>query len=431
MSKNQSESTETIAAFVGIDWGDQRHVVCVLDHQRAESEPGQTGQLKTEPLDHEPEAIAAWAETMRRRFDGQTVAVALEQSRGGLVHALMQYDHLRLYPINPKQAARYREALSVSGKKSDPFDARMLARMLREHHDHLRPWTPDDVLTRRLARLGEVRRKMVENRKKLGQQLTDVLKLYFPQVLDLVGELYAPATLELLRRWPSLRQLQRAHPKTLRTFFRGQGRRNDEKIDANIQAIRDFLPLTRDVAIIEPNAMYVQVMIQQIQSLNEAIERFEAQIAELFPQHESAELFRSLPGAGAALAPRLLVAMGDDRQRFESAEEVQCYSGIAPVTRQSGKSRHVNRRYACPKFIRQTFHEFADHARKWNGWSKAYYQQLRAQGKRHHAAVRALAFKWIRIIFRMWKTKTPYDDARYVESLKKRHSPLVKFLESC
>jgi len=120
---------------------------------------------------------------------------------------------------------------------------------------------------------------------------------------------------------------------------------------------------------------------------------------------------------------------GTDRDRFDTAEEIQNYSGIAPVTRQSGKVRHVSRRYACPKFLRQTFHEFADHARKWSAWSKAFYNMKIAAGFKHHAAVRALAYKWIRVLFYLWKTRTVYDEAVYIEQLKKRNSPVINFLE--
>jgi hypothetical protein len=99
--------------------------------------------------------------------------------------------------------------------------------------------------------------------------------------------------------------------------------------------------------------------------------------------------------------------------------------GIAPVTKRSGKSCHIQRRFACPKFLRQTFHEFADHARQWSSWSKAYYEAHRAKGKKHHATVRSLAFKWIRIIYRLWQNRSTYDEAHYLATLEKRHSPLA------
>jgi transposase len=414
-----AEPALAYAAFVGIDWADQKHKVCLLDGPR---------QTETD-LEHTPEAIADWAMSLRKQFGGLPVAVAVEQARGGLVHALMQYDHLVLFPINPKQAARYREALSVGGKKDDPFDAKMLARFLRDHLDTLRPWKPDDALTRELARLCELRRNIVESRKQTVQQLTATLKQYFPQALRLADPLHGPLALELLRRWPTLKALQRAHPGKLKELF-GHYQRNEEKVAALVAEIRTFQPLTSDAAIIQPNGMFVELLIKQIEQLNSAVERFDRQIEKLFAQHEDAAIFKSLPGAGAALAPRLCTAMGTDRDRFGDASNVQSYVGIAPVTKRSGKSCHVQRRYACPKFLRQTFHEFADHARKWSPWSKAYYQSHRNQGAKHHAAVRALAFKWIRIIFRLWKNRTTYDEAQYLVQLQKTHSPLAIVLKT-
>lgn len=416
----QTSQTESFAAFVGIDWADKEHAICVLSGD----------QMTFEQIEHSAEAIAQWAERMHQQFDGRPVAVAIEQSRGGLFHALMQYEHLILFPINPKQAANYRKALSCSGAKSDPADADMLARFVREHHDQLREWKGDTAETRLISRLCELRRKIVETRKSVVQRLTSTLKLYFPAALDLAGPLQGPLALELLGRWPSLKELQRANPKTLQKFFRRHGRRNDEQVKEQVQQIRAIRPLTEDAAIIKPNALYVGMLVKQIEQLNESVVKFDEQIATVFAKHEDAALFRSLPGAGEALAPRLLAAMGSDRERFSEAKEVQAYCGIAPVTRRSGQACHVSMRRACPKFIRQTFHEFADHARKWSPWSKAYYGHLRDQGKRHHAAVRALAFKWIRIIFQMWKTRTPYDENRYQQQLQRRNSPLAKLIPS-
>lgn len=418
MSLRQTSTHEAFAAWVGLDWADQKHAVCVLDG---------TSQLEQE-LEHSPEAIAAWAADLRRRFDGRPVAVALEQSRGALIYALMQYEHLRLFPINPKQLARYREALSVGGKKDDPADARLLARFLRDHQDVLRVWKPDDAQTRELGRLCELRRKMVEDRKKTVQQLTATLKQYYPQALEVAGELHQPQALELLRRWPTLQALQRAHPGSVRRCFSRSGRRNQEKVEALVETIRAFQPLTEDQAVIRPNALYAGLLVKQIEQLNRAVSSLDEQIAHRFAEHPDAVVFRSLPGAGAALAPRLLTACGSDRQRLEAASNLQAYAGIAPVTERSGASCRVHRRYACPKFIRQTFHEFADQARRWSPWSKAYYQLLRERGKKHHAALRALAFKWIRIIFRMWQTHTTYDEAKYLEQLKKNGSPIAKRL---
>ena len=400
------------AAFVGIDWADEEHAVCVLDGER----------LRREVLPHTPEAIAAWAARLARDFGSRPVAVMLEQSRGALMHALLQYPQLVLYPINPKQAARYREALVHSGKKDDPTDAECLARFVREHHRELRAWQPADAATRQLAQLVELRRKAVESRKQTAQQCEARLKQYFPLALDL-GD--AALWIAVVERWPTQQALARANPATLRKFFAQHGRRNEDQVNELIARIRAAAPLTADRAIIDPSALAVKFLVKELRVLEAAVAEFDAAIAQCFAAHPDAELFRSPPGAGAALAPRLLVAFGTDRGRFATADEVQAYSGIAPVTKRSGKSCHVTKRHFCNKFLRQTFHEFADHARKWSTWSKAFYDHLRTRGHPHHAAVRCLAFKWIRILFRCWKNRQPYDEARYLQQLRSKGVPYL------
>lgn len=217
---------------------------------------------------------------------------------------------------------------------------------------------------------------------------------------------------------------------TLRKFFCDHRRRDEDAVNRLIETIRAARPLTSDQAMIAPRAAYTAALLQQIATLNQAISELEGVIEKLFSQHADAAIFQSLPGAGAALAPRLCAALGTNRQRFDAAANVQALSGIAPVTKASGQSRLVQRRYACPAFLRQTFHEFADHSRKHCAWAKALYRHYRASGKKHHAAIRALAFQWIRIIFKMWQTHTCYDDARYQHQLQLKNPDLAKNLAS-
>ncbi len=410
--------------LIGLDWADREHAVCRLLPD---------GGTEHRQLEHTPEAIADWLAGLRKQFPGRPIRIALEQSRGALMNALRRFAdlELELYPINPKQLARYRDAIHPSGAKSDPDDAQLLARFLQNHQEQLLPFVADDPETRRLAELSELRRKLVDDRKTLVQKLEGTLKLYFPQLLEwCAGKSRQPLLLAVLRRWPSLGDLKRAHPKTLRTFLAEHGLRNPDQQTEWIDNVRPATPLTEDASLIEPRAMYAQSLGRQIEELNEAIAKFEKQLDEATAAHPDHELFRSLPGAGDVLTPRLIVAMGSDRDRYQDAGDVQSKSGIAPITKQSGKTRLVLSRIACPKFLRQTFHEFADQARRWSDWSRAFYQMKRAAGMSHHAAVRALAFKWIRIIFRMWQTGTPYSEMKYQEQLTIRNSPVWNLLET-
>ena len=156
--------------------------------------------------------------------------------------------------------------------------------------------------------------------------------------------------------------------------------------------------------------------------------RFDDAIAEIAPTLPDYALFSALPGAGAQLAPRLLVAFGEQRERFASAHEFQRYAGVALVTERSGNKHWVHWRWQCPTFLRQTLVEWAAQTITRSFWAGAYYRQQRDKGCTHQAALRALAFKWVRILYRCWQTRTPYDESTYLQALQRRGSPLLKQL---
>ncbi len=424
LNESQVEPNE-YAAFVGIDWADKRHAVCLATGH---------GDHEIAPLDQSPEAIDAWAQALHQRFDGRPIGVCIESRRGALISALLKYPWLVLYPINPRQLSSYRDAVNPSGAKDDDGDAGLLCDFLRLHRQQLRPLELEDAATREIRGLAEGRRKLVDLRTKLGNQLRQQLKECFPQALELAGKsMYAEAFLKLLAKFPSLKALQRASPRKLIRYLPRRRKAKDEPaggIDPRVTRLRASVPLVDDRAIVAAGTRMIEALVQQLLALNESIRKYDRDLASLMETHPDAELFRSLPGAGAAMAPRLIAAFGADRERFATAQNVQTASGIAPITVQSGKSRATRRRRACSKFVRQTFHEFADHSLKKSAWALACYRMLRARGKRHHAALRGLAFKWIRILFRCWQNRTPYDETRYLQVLKRTNSPLLAFIEA-
>jgi hypothetical protein len=164
-------------------------------------------------------------------------------------------------------------------------------------------------------------------------------------------------------------------------------------IDQRISQISNAVPLTNDSAIIEPLSLSVQIYAVQLHSLIRAVQLFDKQIAETFAQHPDHDIFDSFPGAGQVCAPRLAAAFGTDRSRWQAAVEMQSHSGIAPVTERSGDSKWIHHRLACPKFMKQTFHEFSDQSIRFSKWARAHYDELRSRGKDHHAALRALGLQ--------------------------------------
>jgi transposase len=406
------------AAFVAIDWADKKHCWKLL---AAGSETPEEGTLE-----NTPEALSVWAAHLQERFGGRPIAVGLEQSRGSLVYALCKYPHLVLYPIHSTTSARYRQAFFPSGAKDDPVDTTLLLDLLTRHRDRLRRLDPETPETRLLQMLVEQRRKLVDERTRYSNQLTAWLKMYFPQVLSWIDNIDSPMGCDLLKRWPSLEQLQRVNPAKLRDFFTTHNCRSAQRIQERIDAIYQAIPAVQDTALLEAGPVSVQALAQIIQALNSAIADFDQRLESAANNHPEAPLFVGLPGAGPALRPRSIAAFGTQRQRYQNAGELQSYAGIAPVTERSGGTQWIHVRRACPKFLRQTFHEFASHSIHKSTWARAYYRSQRDLNKSHHAAVRALAFKWIRVLYACWRDRQPYDEATYARSLEKRNSPLAK-----
>jgi len=408
-------SEPDFVAFVGIDWGDQKHCwkLMVAGAQTIEA-----GELK-----QTPEELSSWALALHHRFGGRPIAVALEQSRGALVYQLSQYPHLWLYPVNPAAAACYRQAFYPSGSKSDPGDSKLLLELVVHHRDRLRRSAPETAETRLLRMLVEQRRQLVNEKTRWNNRLKAALKTYFPQVLEWI-DIDTVLGCDLLERWPTLQLLQRAHPGTLRKFFREHNCRSASRLKERVDAIYQATPAVEDTALLEGESAIAASCVAQIRALLASIAKLDLQIATLTSQHPEAPLFAQLPGAGAALQPRLIVAFGTQRDRYASASELQAYSGIAPVTESSGHSRWVHVRWVCPTFLRQTFHEFAACSVSHSEWARAFYDTKIAAGKSHHAAVRALAYKWIRILFRCWKDGRPYNEQFFLQVLAKRNSPL-------
>jgi transposase len=416
-----NQDNQSFAAFIGLDKSDKK--INVTLQQCAIS------KIERSIIKGGAEALHAWVAMLCARFPGQQVAICLEQPAAGLIHALMGYDFVVLYPINPATLARYREAFTPSRAKDDPADADFLCELVSLHRQQLQAWQPDDVCTRKLRHLTQARRSSVNMRTRLSNQLKALLKGYFPQALELCGEdLSTPMACALLQKWPSLQQLKKARPETIRRFYYAQNARRGDVIEKRLALIARAVPLTNDPALIESSIITVQALTLGLRAAHTAISRYDREIARTFSQHPDASLFAALPGSGTVYSPRLLAAFGSRRERFQSAQAMLNFSGIAPVLKRSGQSTTIHRRYARPLFLHQSFIEYANESIRHSLWARAFYQMHKSAQKSHWVIIRALAYKWIRILFRCWQQCTPYDEIRYLKSLQKTGSPLLQYL---
>jgi len=408
-------------AIIGMDWADKKHDVCV---QATES-----GQRQFYQVAHKAEKIDEWARSLYRRYGGP-IAVALELSKGPIVSALQKYDFFVIFPIDPTTLANYRKTFTLSGAKDDPTDAEFALELLLCHTDRFQPLKPQSTEMRTLMTLVEQRRRLMNDRVRITNRLRNALKHYYPQALEWFDHIDTQLFCDFIQRWSSLAQARRARNATLAKFFREHNMNRKALLERRITAIKSAMPLTTDEAVIVPYRLQALTLVAQLKVALESIRIYDDEIAALAPQHPDYDLFNALPGAGPSLAPRLLVAFGEQRERFANAAEVQKYAGIAPVTKRSGQTTWIHWRWQCPTFLRQTFVEWAAQTINKSYWAGLYYYQQRAKGCSYQAAVRALAFKWIRILYRCWVTRTPYDEAKYLKALQDRGSPLLMTAET-
>lgn len=276
-----------------------------------------------------------------------------------------------------------------------------------------------------MAPLVEHRQRLVGDKGRLTNRLTRALTNSFPHVLRWFQDKDTAIFGDFLSRWPTRKAAPLARRTTLESVFRAHHVRSADVITTRIEAIQSAMAWTTDAGVITPNALLVQALVAQLRVTLQVIADFDTAIAQRAQEHPDFSCFDALPGAGAVFAPRLLVAFGEPRERYASAEALPKYAGMAPGTERRGKKSWVPWRLQCPKCLRQTFVEWAAESTRHSFWAQVYSQQQRAKGKAHQAAVRALAFKGIRILSRCWQERTPYDESVYLQALNRRSAPLL------
>jgi len=411
------------AAYVAFDWADQKHDVHILDARSRRRE-----HLE---IEHSPEALTDFVNLLRGRFGPGPIALAVELKRGPLINFLCAFEFIDICPVKTTTLSHYRKAFYPSGAKSDPLDCALILEILVKHPDRLEsPWEPDTPETRLLGELAEARRGFVDGLTALSQKLRACLKGYYPLAIDILGgTLDNRLACDLLLRWPTLEELQKARGSTLRNFFHRHNCRSEKRIAEALQLRREALPLTSDPAIIAGGRLRAVTLLKQMRTLLPAIQEYDARIAELFDAHPDAFIFASLPGAGEVIAPRLLAAVGTRRGRFAHRDNLCQYNGCAPVSESSGKQAWIHWRWAAPVFVRQSFVELARWSIGHCRWVRAYNELLRERGDGFQTRLRKIGFKWSRVIFRCWKDRTAYDESRYLERLQATGSPIWSKLQ--
>jgi transposase len=411
--------TSANVLWAGVDWADEEHQVCVVDT---------AGKVvEAFAIAHQAEALAGLARRLRAL--GQVAGVAIETPRHLLVTQLLA-DGFEVYAVNPSVSHKWCEALSVAGATDDPSQAFALADGLRHHHERLRPLLPDDPATRQLALWCAGECDLIEEQTSLVNKLQALLKEFHPAALEWFEDWTCPSAWDFVVAFPTPQAILGASEKKLYGFLARHHIGASPRWQERIAARTDAPPWPRDPIAETAAPAHVASLVALLRTLQGQLRKFRARIEQLFRDHPDAAIFDSLPGAGRKLAPRLLSHFGTQRERFESARPLQQLSGAAPVTVQSGKHKKVCFRHACQKSFRNALHQFAFCSLRKSEWARASYHRARERGQSHAHALRTVGYQWLKIIYRMWVTRTPYNEAIYLASLIRHRSPLIAWMQS-
>lgn len=409
---------DQLTHFVGFDWASDHHDVVVVDRAGTivcsfrfddTAEGWQSFRAKLAPLG--------------------PLGVVVETRSGAVVERLLN-SGLTVFPISPKAAERYRDRKAPSGTKNDQLDAWSAADALRTDGHAWRALVPDDAATQELRLLCRDEVHLIELRTALVLQLRAALGEYFPTALRLFDDWTVRAAWAFVVRFPTPAAARDAGRKACKTFFREHGLSRGELLKQRLAILDQADALAGSPAVTAAKSRLAVTLARQLLLLDEQLDEQRHAIEARFEAHADHAIFASLPGAGSKLAPRLLSEFGSDRARFDSPEAVQCYGGSAPVSFQSGQIKRVRLRRACNRLLRAALHLWANLSRRKSIWAAAYYKQKRTEGKSHACALRCLAQRWLKILWRMWQTRTPYDESQHLANQRQHGSWVTQLLEA-
>lgn len=398
--------------YIGVDWADQAHAVWVGD---------ETGtQVAARLVKQTVEGLSEWGRWLDEcRAQGSELWAAIEKPEGRLVDFLLDHGVV-VYPINPKALDRARDRFRMSQSKSDVFDAWVLAEFLRTDHSHLQPLVPNSEPAQELKLLTRDYHRLVRQQTRLLNQLTATLKEYYPLPLAVFEDLKTAVARDFLSTHP-MPQAVAALTRTQWTkFARAHGLSAARTAELWEQLQQPQLPVPAHV--VRAKARLVRVLVAELGTVGDAVDEYRKAVEDFFARMPAAEWARTLPGGkSGTTVPTLWAELGDADGHWQGFRHLQAEAGAVPVTKRSGKSQVVHFRFACNLHLRYAVYWLAFLSLRQSEWARVYYQRHRARGHSHHRALRALGAKWLKIIFVMWKTHTPYDETYHLANMARQH----------
>jgi transposase len=390
--------------FVGIDWASERHAVCVLDDAG--------NRITAFEVTHTADGLDQLADRLRRLGPAAKLPVAIERPDGRLVDRLLEAGH-PVVPVQPNTIKAWREAQVLSGAKTDPGDAHIIADYLRLCSARLRVLQPFSAETRALRAVVRTRGDLVDQRVAATNQLAATLDAFWPGANAVFADVESEISLAFLERYPTPEAAARLGEARMRAFCTKHGycgRRPASELLARLRAAPPGLTGTVEV---DARRDAVLAMVRVLRALNASIKDLDRSVVAHLGEHPDAETFTSLPRSGQISAAQVLAEWGDCRPAYDSPDAVAALAGAAPVTKTSGKHHAVHFRWACNKRFRAAITLWADNSRHASPWAAKVYADALARGCDHPHAVRILARAWIRVIWRCWVDQVPYDPAKH------------------
>jgi transposase len=407
--------------YIGIDWSENKHDVVFINEAAS--------PLARFTIPHSPEGFAKFEVARQRLGLGlQECHVALETAYNVLIDFLWARGYSQVYVVPPRVTKSRRPSYSLANAHTDQSDAYLLADLLRSDRHRLRPWRPDLAHTQEMRAKVSLLLHLTRSSVRLSNRLRAVLLRYYPAALQVFTKLNAPVTLAFIRSFPTPQAVAELSYAAFQTFARQHRYSHPRKLPAAYARLQAPQPCAHPdiVYIYQQEAILLAGLLLQMLEAKKTTLR---KLGDLFALHPDFAIFDSLPGAGELLAPALLVKFGDDRERFPSAASVQALAGTCPVTEESGKRRLVKFRYACDREFRYIATQWARHSLRESVWANAYYHRVRPRTCSKSHAQRCLANRWLAILWKLWQSRQPYDEAYHLQQCKLRSKPKVIFIE--
>ena len=415
MDEKTESGWEQRRLYMGLDWAKECHEIVIVDRD---------GQIVLElRIEHTAEGWHRFREKLvgLAGTDLSVIAVAIETNRGPAVERLLELG-CAVYPLNPKAAQRYRDRKAPSGSKTDHLDALSFADALRTDGHGWQQLKPEDPKTQELRLLCRDEVNLIKQRTALVNQLQEALHEYYPTALEAFDDWTIPAAWMFIERFPTPQALKKAGRRRWEKFIHTHRLYRPETYQKRLEIFASSTEFCGGQAVTSAKSVLAVSLAKQLRLLEQQLKVYRKRIEELFQEHPDHEIFDSLPGVAEKLGPRLLSECGENRDRFEDHQALQCYAGTAPVSFQSGQLHKVKFRYACNKNLRNAVHLWSDLSRARCVWAQSYYQQKRLEGKSHACALRCLGQRWLKILWKMWQTKQPYDEQMHMRNQIKHGS---------